>query len=241
MNRIFMSLLLLVALVSCQSQNNAQNLVDVYSIQRRNMVHWDLKEQGIKSERVLQAMTFVPRHLFLPDKVRDQAYDDADIPIGAMITTPRPFVVARTIELLDLKGNEKVLEIGTGRGYQSALLGDLAREIYTIEIVPEMAQQAQKTLTLLHFKNVFCKTGDGFLGWPEHAPYDAILVMAAAKSVPQPLPDQLAINGRLVMPVGDADKQALVLYRKTEKGLKQESIMPVNLKPMVGQAARQYW
>ncbi len=240
MNRIFISLLLSLLMLSCTSDKASHDL-DTFSIQRRNMVRWDLKDQGIKSDRVLQSMTSVPRHLFLPDKVRDKAYNDTDIPIGPLITTPRPFVVARTIELLNLKGTEKVLEIGTGRGYQSALLGDLAREVYTIEIVPDIAKEAQKTLSELHFKNVFCKTGDGFQGWPDHAPFDAILVMAAAASVPQPLLDQLAMNGRLVMPVGKGDKQALVLYRKTGNGLKEESIMPVNLKPMEGQAARLYW
>lgn len=238
--KYFGLLAVLLMLAGCQ-KDAAQTGHDIFDIQRRNMVRWDLKAQGIQSERVLHAMLVVPRHLFLPEKVRAQAYNDADIPIGAYVTTPRPLVVAKTIELLNLKGNEKVLEIGTGRGYQSALLGDLAAEVYTIEIVPEIAKEAAKTLSDLHFKNVFTRTGDGFLGWPEEAPFDAILVMASAPSVPAPLLDQLAMDGRLVMPVGSADQQSLVLYRKTAGGLKQELSMPVKLKPMEGQAARTYW
>ena len=225
---------------SCEKKSESFDH-DVFDVQRRNMVRLDLQEQGIKSERVLNAMMMVPRHLFLPDKYRDAAYTDADISIGPFITTPRPFIVARTIELLDLTGEEKVLEVGTGRGYQSALLGDLAKEVYTIEIVPELAKEAESLLKLLNYKNVHCKTGDGFQGWPDQAPFDAILVMAGAPSVPPPLLDQLAMGGRLVMPIGKADEQSLVLYRKTASELKQESIMPIKLKPLEGQAARHYW
>lgn len=240
MNRFLLLTCAAVAAIGCQIQN-AQISSDTYAIQRRNMIRWDLRAQGIQSERILNAMMEVPRHLFLPTKVQTKAYLDSDLPIGAFVTTPRPFIVARTIELLNLQGTEKVLEVGTGRGYQSALLGDLAKEVYTIEILPDLAAQAEKTLNELHYKNVFCKAGDGFQGWAEHAPFDKILVMASAESVPQPLLDQLAPNGHLVMPVGSANQQSLVVYKKEGNQLKQESIMPVALKPLEGQAARKYW
>jgi protein-L-isoaspartate(D-aspartate) O-methyltransferase len=214
---------------------------DVFDLQRHNMVRWDLKEQGIKSERVLAAMDRVPRHLFIESDHRNDAYSDSDLPISPYLTTPRPFVVAKVISLLNLTGNEKVLEVGTGRGYQAALLGELAKEVYTIEIVPEMARAAEETLKSLNYKNVSVRLGDGYQGWPEKAPFDAILVMASALEVPKPLLQQLAPGGRLVIPIGTEQSQSLVLYRKTSDGLQKESIMPVDLKPMEGKAAGRYW
>lgn len=212
---------------------------DAFDVQRRNMVRWDLK--GIKSQRVIDAMANVPRHLFLESQHQKDAYLDRDLPIGQYLTTPRPFVVARVIELLNLTGNEKVLEVGTGRGYQAALLGELAKEVYTIEIVPDIGREADKMLKLLNYKNIEVKIGDGYQGWPEKAPFDAILVMASAVEVPKPLLQQLAPGGRLVIPIGTPENQSIVLYRKTAEGLRKESIMPVDLKPMEGKAAGRYW
>jgi protein-L-isoaspartate(D-aspartate) O-methyltransferase len=186
-------------------------------------------------------MAQVPRHLFLESEHQQDAYLDRDLPISQYLTTPRPYVVARVIELLNLSGNEKVLEVGTGRGYQAALLGELAKEVYTIEIVPDMARAAETTLKSLHYHNVTVRLGDGYQGWPEKAPFDAILVMASTLEVPKPLLQQLAPGGRLVIPIGKEDNQSLVLYRKTEEGLRKESIMPVDLKPMEGKAAGRYW
>ncbi len=214
---------------------------DVYDLQRHNMVRWDLKGQGIKSTRVLDAMAKVPRHLFLDSEYQKDAYIDSDLPISQYVTTPRPFIAAKILELMNLQGNEKVLEVGTGRGYQAALLGELSKEVYTIEIVPEMARAAENTLKMLNYKNVSTRLGDGYQGWPEKAPFDAIMVMASAMEVPRPLLQQLAMGGRLVIPIGPPDKQSLVLYRKTADGLQKESIMPVDLKPMEGKAAGRYW
>ncbi len=231
------SLLLLssvIALVSCNQQKSLRS--DIYTVQRHNMVRWDLKEQGIKSELVLQAMAKVPRHLFLPPEYQTQAYQDKELPISQYLTTPPPIVVAKTIELLNLQGFERVLEVGTGRGYQAALLSELSKEVYTIEIVPEIAKEAKEILSLLQYKNVACKLGDGYQGWPDKQPFDAIIVTASASAVPSPLLEQLKIGGRLVMPIQAGTEQSLVLYRKTTKGLEKESIMPVKLQPMEGKA-----
>jgi protein-L-isoaspartate(D-aspartate) O-methyltransferase len=206
------------------------------------MVRWDLKEAGIKNPKVLEAMKEVPRHLFLNKQDRAQAYEDVDLPINQFLSTPRPYIVAKTIELLDLQGDEKVLEVGTGLGYQSALLGELAKEVYTIEIVPNVGKKAAAILDQLNYKNIHCRIGDGYKGWPEVEPFDAILVMASAKAVPGPLLNQLKNGGRLVIPIDAPKGQKLVLYRKRKNGnLKQEDIMPINLKPMEGRAAGRYW
>jgi len=219
-----------------------RNRTDIFDIQRRNMVRWDLEDRGIKSPRVLEAMRCVPRHLFLLSNFRHEAYLDRDIPIGQFLTTPRPFVVAKTIELLDLRGTEKVLEVGTGLGYQSALLGELARQVYTIEIVPDVGRKAADILSLLNYQNVHCMIGDGFQGWKENAPFDAILVMASVKTVPAPLIEQLKIGGRLVIPIEELNQGTkLCLYRKSRKGLEKETFMEVDLKPMEGKAAGRYW
>ncbi|OVE77064.1 protein-L-isoaspartate O-methyltransferase [bacterium F11] len=212
---------------------------DIYLIQRRNMVRFDL--MGIESKRVLNAMLTVPRHLFIPHQQRKNAYKSEDVPISQFISTPPPLVVAKTIELLNLNGTEKVLEVGTGRGYQTALLAELAKEVYSIEIVPDIAKDAKRTLKLLNYKNVNLLIGDGFKGWEKHQPYDAILVMASVKTPPSPLLAQLAPKGRLVIPIGPPEEQSLVLYRKKDGKLHEEAVMPVHLKPMEGQATGHSW
>ncbi|MCB4756400.1 MAG: protein-L-isoaspartate(D-aspartate) O-methyltransferase [Elusimicrobia bacterium] len=211
---------------------------DIYLLQRRNMVRWDLKAKGIKSPRVLDAMATVPRHLFLPPEFTKDAYQDVDLPINPFLTTPRPFIVAKTIEALELKGNERVLEVGTGRGYESALLAELANDVYTIEIVPTMAQEAEKILKDLNYKNIYTRIGDGYQGWPEKQPFQAILVTASAPATPKPLLEQLAVGGRLVIPIGSAQKQDLMLYRKTRTEITKEVLMPVKLQPMEGKVTQ---
>ncbi len=192
-----------------------------------------LREEGITSERVLNAMLKVERHKFVPKELQRFAYQDRPLPIGYGQTISQPYVVALMTQLLDLKGDERVLEIGTGSGYQAAILSLLCKEVYTIEILKPLADSARERLKRLGYKNVYVKHGDGFYGWKEHSPYDAIIVTCAAPRVPEPLIEQLKMGGRLVIPEGD-EFQVLNLYIKTEKGLIKHSVIPVRFVPMRG-------
>jgi protein-L-isoaspartate(D-aspartate) O-methyltransferase len=182
------------------------------------MVEEQLRARGLDDERVLTVMAALPRHIFLPPPVREQAYEDHAVPIGFDVTMSQPFVVGWMTMALALGGDERVLEIGTGSGYQAAVLGRLAREVYTVERVPVLARRARWVLRALGLDNVHVFVGDGSLGLPEHAPYDAILVTAAAPSVPNELLEQLAPGGRLVAPVGGAALQSLRLIWRDEDG-----------------------
>lgn len=198
-----------------------------FSQQRRNMVKTQLELRGIKDKRVLEAMLTVPRHLFVPDGLKDRAYADSALPISALPighdqTISQPYIVALICELACITPQDRVLEIGAGSGYQAAVLSLLAKKVYAIEIVPLLGELAQARLKNLECKNVQIKIGDGYSGWPEHAPYHVILITAAAKEVPQPLIDQLAMNGRLIMPLGSGFDQQLVRLTKTKTGLKEE-------------------
>jgi len=179
------------------------------------MVERDLRRRGVKDLRVLQAISAVPRHLFVPAAQRPFAYQDRPLPIGEDQTISQPYIVALMTELLELKGSERVLEVGTGSGYQAAVLSVLAREVYTIEIVPSLAQRAGQTLAQLGYHNVRVREGDGFFGWQEMSPFDAILITAAAEKIPDSLWNQLREEGRLVMPLGSKRQtQRLVRARK---------------------------
>jgi protein-L-isoaspartate(D-aspartate) O-methyltransferase len=182
------------------------------------MVDWQLRARGLSDERVLTAMSTLPRHLFVPVPVRDQAYEDHAVPIGFDVTISQPFVVGWMTEALALDGGERVLEIGTGSGYQAGLLGLLAREVYTVERLPVLARRARWTLRALGIDNVHVFVGDGSVGLARHAPYDAILVTAAAPEVPPELLEQLAPGGRLVVPVGRGAIQSLRLIHKHDDG-----------------------
>jgi len=184
----------------------------------KRMVDEQLRARGLEDERVLEAMTTLPRHMFVPAPVRQQAYEDHAVPIGFDVTISQPFVVGWMTDALDLRGDERVLEVGTGSGYQAAVLARLAREVFTIERVPVLARRARWVLRALGLDNVHVFVGDGSLGLPQHAPYDAILVTAAAPSVPDELLDQLAPGGRLVAPVGGAMLQSLRLIRRSDDG-----------------------
>jgi protein-L-isoaspartate(D-aspartate) O-methyltransferase len=199
--------------------------------QRAAMVTGQIEERGIKDTRVLEAMRKVKRHLFVPPIYRPLAYADGPLPIGMGQTISQPYIVALMTELLDLKGNEKVLEIGTGSGYQAAILAELAKEVYTIEILEPLARQAEKLLTELGYRNIHVKIGDGFLGWPEKAPFDAIIVTCAPEEIPAALIEQLAEGGRLVIPVG-VQWQNLKLVQKTKGDLTTTDIIPVRFVPM---------
>ena len=203
------------------------------------MVERDLSARGIKDPRVLETMRLVPRHLFVPATHRADAYQDRPLPIGEGQTISQPYVVALMSELLELQGSEKVLEVGTGSGYQAAVLSHLAKEVYTIEILPSLAQRAEETLARLGYGNVWVKTGDGFYGWEEKGPFDAILITASAERIPDPLWRQLREEGRLLMPLGEERRsQRLVRVRKIAGKQRIESITEVVFVPMTGAVQR---
>jgi len=202
---------------------------------RRAMIERDLMTRGIRDARVLEAMGAIERELFVPEKLRSLAYEDRPLSIGEGQTISQPYMVAFMTQLLSLKGTERVLEIGTGSGYQTAVLGKLAAEIYSIEIIPKLSDRAKSLLVQLGFDNVHLKVGDGFFGWAEQGPFDAILVTAAAPKIPEPLWRQLREGGRLIMPLG-AERQAQTLVRVTKSDGKQvvEELTGVVFVPLTG-------
>lgn len=208
-----------------------------YAKARKQMVEEQIEARGIKDSLVLAAMMKVPRHLFVPEMYRSQAYEDHPLPIGYGQTISQPYIVAYMTEALGLEGGEKVLEIGTGSGYQAAVLAEIADSVFTIEIIPELAESARERLKNLGYKNVFVLCGDGYRGWPEHAPFDAIIVTAAPDHIPEPLVEQLKVGGRMVIPVGRV-YQELFLVVKTERGVERRPLLPVRFVPMTGEAQR---
>jgi protein-L-isoaspartate(D-aspartate) O-methyltransferase len=194
-----------------------------------------LRRKGVRDLAVLRAVQMVPRHLFVPESVRHHAYDDTALPIGSGQTISQPFVQARYLELIGLTGKEKVLEIGTGSGYQTALLALLASMVFSVERVPHLAQSARAALAAAGIRNVTILVGDGTLGWRPFAPYDAILVSAASPEVPAPLVEQLAIGGRMVIPLGDRDAQVLTLVERTDQGVRTSTIGDVRFVPLLGE------
>ena len=184
--------------------------MDRYARQRKKMVDSQIRSRGIGDERVLRAMEKIPRHLFVDEGLIDQAYNDSPLPIGEKQTISQPYIVAIMTEALELKGPEKVLELGTGSGYQAAILAELADRVYTIERIAPLAQKARKLLESLNYYNVVLRVGDGTYGWREESPFDAILVTAGSPSIPRTLVEQLAIGGRLVIPVGGRYSQSLI-------------------------------
>ena len=188
---------------------------DRYEAARNRMVRTQIEARGVTNQAVLDAMRKVPRHLFIPREYQDEAYNDNPLPIGYGQTISQPFIVAYMTEVLKPSKKMKALEIGTGSGYQAAILAEIVDKVYTIEIVPELAKESESRLKKMGYENIICKYGDGYLGWPEQSPFDIIIVTAAAAQIPQPLIDQLAENGRLVIPVGEpAAVQELILITK---------------------------
>jgi len=202
--------------------------------ERDAMVRWQIARRGVSDRAVLAAMRAVPRHEFVPPHLRSRAYDDCPLPIGHGQTISQPYIVAYMTEVLHLRPGEKVLEIGTGSGYQAAVLSELTPKVYTVEIIRPLAQEAAARLERLGYKTIKCRVGDGYYGWPEHAPYDAIIVTCAAGSVPPPLLKQLKPGGRMVIPVGPPGQvQQLVLVRKDKAGrITSKSLMAVAFVPM---------
>ena len=197
------------------------------------MVQQQLKARGIKDERVLTTMAKVPREEFVPADARVDAYEDGPLPIGYDQTISQPYIVAFMTEQLRLKPSDRLLEIGSGSGYQAAVLAELVADVYTIEIVEPLTKTAEATLQRLGYKNVHLRVGDGYQGWPEEAPFDAIIVTCAPDKVPQPLLDQLKDDGRMVIPVGERFAQQLYLLEKKNGQLKESATLPVRFVPMV--------
>lgn len=206
-------------------------------MEREDMVNQQIIARGVHDEAVIQALRKVPRHKFVLDTYASEAYQDYPLPIGYGQTISQPYIVAYMTETLELHPSEKVLEIGTGSGYQAAILAELAAQVFTIEIVKPLATQAADILKKLGYQNVTVRAGDGYQGWPEEAPFDAIILTAAPDHIPQPLLDQLAVGGRLILPVGKF-MQELVLLRRTPKGFERKILLPVAFVPMTGEAEK---
>jgi len=213
---------------------------DHFAAERRRMVKEQLSSSGygITNARVLAAMGKVPRHEFVPAELRHRAYDDGPLPIGFDQTISQPYIVAFMTEQLEPKPAARVLEIGTGSGYQAAVLAELAGEVYTIEIVDALAQRAGADLKRLGYTNIQVRAGDGYKGWPEAAPFDAIIVTCAPEKVPQPLVEQLKDGGHMIIPIGPGWDQNLVLLRKQGEQLEKRAVLPVRFVPMTGGAQR---
>ncbi|HDQ44986.1 MAG TPA: protein-L-isoaspartate(D-aspartate) O-methyltransferase [bacterium] len=196
------------------------------------MVSKQIAGRGVKDPRVLAAMEKVPRHLFVPDNIRSHAYEDSPLPIGYNQTISQPYIVAYMTEQLVLEGDERVLEVGTGSGYQAAVLAELVPEVYTIEIIEPLSVTAREQIEKAGFENVHFRVGDGYLGWPEAAPFDAIMITAAPRQIPETLIGQLRVGGRMIVPVGQWH-QELLLITKKEKDYSVKKLLPVRFVPMV--------
>lgn len=213
------------------SESHSHQTANFFQKKRQQMVWQQIQKRGIKNEAVLEAMSKVPRHLFVAPSLRDLAYEDSPLPIDFGQTISQPYIVAYMTEIADIKPTDKVLEIGTGSGYQGAVLSELAQEVYTIEIIPQLAQKASQTFKELGYTNIHLKLGDGYKGWPENAPYDRIIVTAAPENIPATLIDQLALNGKMVIPIGRIYQQIIILT-KTNDGVKEYRTIPVRFVPM---------
>lgn len=234
-----LSLFLLLLSFACLRQGEKAKATgsakDEYAFAREQMVFQQIVSRGVSDKLVLTAMRKVQRHKFVPENMIPYAYEDRPLPIGEDQTISQPYIVALMTELLGLKGGEKVLEIGTGSGYQAAILAEIAGEVYTIEIIESLAKSAEQRLQEMGYKNITVKYGDGYQGWKEHAPFDGIIVTAAPDHIPQPLVEQLKVGGRMVIPVGDLF-QELKLLTKTADGMKEKNVIPVRFVPMTGEA-----
>lgn len=204
-------------------------------VSERNALLEELRRDGITSEEVLGALGRIPRHRFVPDAYQSRAYENRPLPIGNEQTISQPYIVAFMTETLQLAPTDRVLEVGTGSGYQAAVLAELAREVYSIEIIAELGERARTLLQELGYSNVQVRIGDGYRGWPEAAPFDAVILTAAPERIPQPLLDQLAVGGRLIAPVGGRS-QHLILVVRTETGFERTQHLPVRFVPMTGEA-----
>ena len=229
-----------VALTQCTNGTGVSepNPEGDFKAMREKMLETQIKARGVKDPRVLSALLKVERHRFVPEEYLNSAYSDQPLPIGEGQTISQPYIVALMTELLELKGDEKVLEIGTGSGYQAAILAELAKEVYTIEIIESLASRANNRLLELGYRNVKVKSGDGYLGWPEAAPFDAIIVTAAPDHIPKPLMDQLKEGGRMVVPVGTYTQELKKIVKRSGK-IEPIDVAPVIFVPMTGDGVKQ--
>ena len=236
----FAFMMLSAVLAQCADGNKGSesNPKGEFKTMREKMVESQIKARGVKDPRVLSALLKVERHRFVPEKYLDSAYSDQPLPIGEGQTISQPYIVALMTELLALKGDEKVLEIGTGSGYQAAILAELAKEVYSVEIVEALAFTARNRLSELGYQNVKVKAGDGYLGWPEAAPFDAIIVTAAPDHIPKPLIEQLGEGGRMVMPVGTYTQELIKIVKRAGK-IETTNVIPVVFVPMTGEGVKQ--
>ncbi len=232
--KVTIMLTLLIGLLFGGKGNSAEHPED-YSLMRHEMVDRQIISRGVRDERVIASMDKVPRHLFMPAANRGEAYEDRPVPIGQGQTISQPYIVAYMTEALRLKPDDRVLEIGTGSGYQAAVLAEIVSEVYTIEILPDLAMKAQHVLEeVLGYTNIHFRVGDGYLGWPEQAPYDAIIVTAAPEEIPPALVEQLAEGGRIIAPVGGQwEAQYLILGVKENCEMKTTNLLGVRFVPMV--------
>jgi len=203
---------------------------------REEMVSSQIERRGVKDPRVLRALRSVPRHVFVPGHLTDQAYDDNALPIGQDQTISQPYIVAVMTEALALEHSDRVLEIGTGSGYQAAVLGELAGQVFTIEIVEALGRQAAKRLRKMGYGNITTRIGDGYAGWPEESPFDAVIVTAAPDHIPAPLVKQLKPGGKMVIPVDNLDQHLLLLTKQEDGSFQETRIIPVRFVPMTGKA-----
>ena len=201
---------------------------------RDRMIEEQIRARGIRDRSVLATMRKVPRHRFVEEALRDRSYLDKALPVGEKQTISQPFIVALMSAALELRGGERVLELGTGSGYQTAILAELAETVFTVERLPGLARQARQRLERLGYYNVLVQIGDGTIGWSEHAPFDAIIVTATGPKVPRPLLEQLAVGGRLVMPIGTGDEQVLIRIWRDEGGFREEELGTCHFVPLIG-------
>ena len=236
-NRMICTLALIAAICLGLSSNSATGQTKAsWDAARKKMVDEYIITCGIKNQRVIQAMIDTLRHEFVPSQYRKQAYYDSAIAIGEAQTISSPFIVAYMTECLDPQPTDRVLEVGTGSGYQAAVLGEIVDQVYTIEIVEELGRNAAKTLKRLDYDNVHVRVGDGFQGWPKYAPFNKIIATCSPERVPQPLIDQLAEGGLMIIPVGERYQQSLYLFRKRDGKLESEVLRPTLFVPMTGRA-----
>lgn len=236
-HKILLNLVTLPVTLGLVMTSATASSIDERATEREKMVKIQIEQRGVKDQAVLKALLAVPRHKFVSNDMQRAAYADSPLPIGYKQTISQPYIVGFMSEAAQIKRTDKVLEIGTGSGYQAAVLSHLANQVYTIEIVEPLGRSAEKLLKELKYKNVHVKVADGYKGWSSAAPFDVIFVTAAPNHIPQPLIDQLKMGGRFIIPVGEG-RQHLVRMKKTPAGLQEESLLPVSFVPMTGIATQ---